>query len=253
MSVEVVSESGHRAVSRALQVLEAAAIADDGVTLAGLAIALDAPKSSLHPVVKALVHRGYLDLRNARYHLGPAVTALSHVSQPAVVLAAQDAMAELNHRFNETVMLGTMVGDTLVYLDVVESSQAVRYSPPRVRQHFERPSSIMKLYLADLEPPAFDRYLTDRIHDPEFATRLRAEVDHARTHGIAYNRGDTFEDLSAVAARISSRDGLVAALSIGGPSTRVAPRFDELAAAVLAGATQVSARLSAAIGPGHGH
>jgi len=233
---------GHRSVGRALEALELAVAADGGLALGDIATQIGAPKSSLHPLLRALVHRGYLSYEDNRYHVGPSVIALAAASQPSLVTLARPLREELRERFDETVMLGSMVGDTLVYLHVEESHQAVRYSPPRVRPPTENPSSIGKLYLAQLNDPAVEAYLeTEAPADRREV--LRQEIDEARRTGIAYNHGETFGDLTAVASRITVGRSLLACLAIGGPSTRLDPQSEKIAAALLEASGKIASDL----------
>jgi DNA-binding IclR family transcriptional regulator len=229
---------GHRAVSRALHALEIAVASEDGVTLGQLADALGAAKSSLHPLLKALVFRGYLTYEHTRFRGGPSIGALAAVDSPAIVPVARPFMEELKRQFNETVMLGSVVGDRLIYLHSVESDQVVRYSPPKVRPPSEFPSSIEKLYLAQLDGESLDRYLAEHVPQEKWH-KLRADVAEARATGLAFNRGDTFPDLSAVAARIVVGHDIVACLAIGGPSRRIDSRSAEIAIAILDTATNI--------------
>lgn len=233
---------GHRTVSRALHALEIAVASEDGVTLGELADQVGAAKSSLHPLLKALVFRGYLTYADTRYRTGPSISALSAADRPSIVSVARPFMEDLLRQFNETVMLGSMVGDTLVYLHTAESWQPVRYVPPRVRPPSYWPSSIGKLYLAQLDAGDFERYIAEHIR-PEQRDTLRAEVGEARITGVAFNHGDTVPDLSAVAARIVVGHDIVACLAVAGPSRRIDGRSAEIAAATLEVATGIGTLL----------
>ena len=234
---------GHRAVARALQALEIVAAAERGLTLGELAEHIGAAKSSLHPLLKTLVIRGYLTYDDSRYQSGPTIGTLANPDNPSVVAVARPFMDELLRQFDETVMLGSMVGETLVYLHSVESNQLVRYSPPRVRPPTEYPPSITKLYLADLDDAALRNRLEATIR-PELRERLLEEVREARKTGVACNRGDTFPDLSAVAARIRTDRGIVACLAIGGPTRRIDNRWDEITTATKKAATRIGELLN---------
>jgi DNA-binding IclR family transcriptional regulator len=230
---------GHRAVSRALHALEIAVASEDGVTLGQLADEVGAAKSSLHPLLKALVFRGYLTYEGTRFRSGPSIGALAAADNPSIVTVARPFMEELQRQFNETVMLGRVVGERLIYLHSVESDQLVRYSPPRVRPPSDYPSSIEKLYLAQLDDKGLERYLAEHIR-PEKRDALCADVAEARNTGVAFNHGDTFPDLSAVAARIVAGHDMVACLAIGGPSRRIDSRSAEIANATLEAAINIS-------------
>lgn len=234
----------HRTVTRVAAILEAAAAAPDGLRLGTLRELLNAPKSSVHGLVKGLVAVGYLAERDGRYTLGPAMTTVAAAARPTVVDMARAPMEKLHRQFDETVMLGSMTGETLVYLDTIESTQAIRYSPPKVRRHFENPSSMMKLHLAERTPEQLDDYLLARISVPQRRKELSAELAAVRERGVAFNRGDTFPDLSAAAIGLTERGKLVACIAVGGPSPRVNPLLDEIAAALSEAAAEISQHLT---------
>ncbi|EID77025.1 MULTISPECIES: IclR family transcriptional regulator [Rhodococcus] len=229
---------GHRAVLRALHALEIAVASEEGVALGEIADQLEAAKSSVHPLLKALVSRGYLTYEGMRYRAGPSVGALAGVDYPSVVPIAQPFMDNLLLQFDETVMLGRVVGETLIYLHSLESHQPVRYSPPRFRPPSDHPSSIEKLYLTQLDREQLDQYIAEHIK-PDKREKLRAEIVEARRTGLAFNHGDTFPDLSAVAARIVVGHDVIACLAVGGPSRRIEGRSSEIAAATLEAATSI--------------
>jgi DNA-binding IclR family transcriptional regulator len=92
---------GHRAVSRALHALEIAVASEDGVTLRHLADEVGAAKSSLHPLLKALVFREYLTYEGTRFRSGPmaATASLGGARTPntaATTPALQSALARGN-------------------------------------------------------------------------------------------------------------------------------------------------------------
>lgn len=232
----------HRTVTRVATILEAVAAAPGGMRLGALTEALDAPKSSVHGLVKGLASIGYLSQRDGFYVLGPAVAGLVATGQPSMVDEARPGMESLHRRFDETVMLGSKVGDSIAYLATLESTQAVRYSPPRVRRHFENPSSMMKLYLAEWEPERLDEYLNAQVADQSRRAALVDEIAAVRLSGVAFNRGDTFRDLSAAAAGIRDHGGLVACLAIGGPSHRMDGQLEEMARLLTIAATEISER-----------
>ncbi|GAB3688132.1 helix-turn-helix domain-containing protein [Saccharopolyspora sp. ID03-671] len=235
---------GHRSVARALHALEITVASETGVTLGELAEHVGAAKSSLHPLLRALVFRGYLVHEDNRYRPGPAIDTLAMAQHPAVVPVARPFMEDLLQQFNETVMLGSVVGETLVYLHSLESTHVVRYSPPQVRPATDHPSSIRKLYLAQLDDADLEKYVAANICEDK-RERLLAEVREARTTGVAYNHGDTFPDLSAVAARITGDQGVLACLALGGPSRRIDARSDEITEALREATAGIETVLSA--------
>ena len=61
----------HRTVDRVTGILETVSLNPRGVTLAELATALDAAKSSVQELTNGLLARGYLVQEDGRFHLGP--------------------------------------------------------------------------------------------------------------------------------------------------------------------------------------
>jgi DNA-binding IclR family transcriptional regulator len=76
-------------------------------------------------------------------------------------------------------------------------------------------------------------------------TSLQATFPTIRDQGYAIAAGDLEEDFIAIGAPIRNHEGLVsAAISIGGPSTRLdSARIEELTALVTAAAARISKRL----------
>lgn len=233
----------HRTVSRITTILELVAAEPHGARLASLAAALDAPRSSIHGLVKGLLAVGYLREDDGGYVLGPAVSALLAPGRPALPALARPGMQRLQQQFDETVMLAVPVGDSVVYLDAVESSQLIRYSAPRRQRRPMYPTSTGKCLLAHATPQRRESYLRRHIANDRRRAQVRRELAAAREAAVAFNRGETLPDVSAVASIVLSAGKPVAALAIAGPTTRMEGKLDEAAAAVLAAARAIAREL----------
>jgi len=86
------------------------------------------PKSSVHRYLEVLVQEKFLerDVRAGTYRLGASFVTLASNEAQLVVLRARPYLERLRDRFDETVNLGTLSGDNIVYLDIIESPRAVR-------------------------------------------------------------------------------------------------------------------------------
>jgi len=233
----------HRTVSRVTAILELAA-ERPGVRLATLAAALDAPKSSVFGLVKGLVSTGYLIEEGGGYHLGPALGNLLTAERPNLADAARPSLEELRDTFGETAMLGTAVGESVVYVAAVESRQPIRYSAPlRVRRPLYPPSA-GKVLLASWPDRRRDAYLRSIIDDPAAFEHARQELGRVRADGVATNRGETLPDVSAAARPIVVHGRVVAAMAVAGPTTRISERLADIAEALVEATRTAASRLS---------
>jgi DNA-binding IclR family transcriptional regulator len=237
------ADKEHRTVSRVAAILESAAVTPDGVSLTDITRILGAPKSSIHGLLRGLVAVGYLVERNSRYVTAPGLPALLTASYvPSIEELARPVMTQLRDTFDESVMLGVLAADSIVYVDSVESRQPIRYSAPLRERRLLHPSSMGKLYLADLSGAQLDLYIRGHHVDPERAETLRQDVEAVRSERVGYNREETFAGVTAAAAGIRDSDGvLVACISIAGPTIRMEPRLDSIAHAARDGADAISA------------
>lgn len=234
----------HRTVSRVTTILETVASDPHGVSLGLLAGALDAPKSSVHALVGGLVAKGYLREQDGGYVLGPAVTALLVPPRLPLAELARPVLEDLRERFDETVMLATLVGRSVVYVDAVESTQLIRYSPPLRRRRPIYPTSSGKALLAQLPPARREELLSEALGSRRQVTAALREIEAVAGSGLAFNRGETVPDISAVASPVETGGRSGASIAIAGPSSRMAERLEACGEAVAAAAAELGRRLA---------
>lgn len=233
----------HRTVSRVTTILELAADRS-GVRLAELAAALEAPRSSVHGLVKGLVATGYLREQHGTYRIGPAINALLGAAAPTIAETAGPAMQELHHRFDETVMLAALVGDSVVYTETIESTQPLRYSAPLRTRRPLHPTSSGKCFLAFGTESFRENHLAAHVPDEAERERLRAQLAEVAATGVAINRGETLLDQSGVGAPVFESGAVAATLAVAGPTTRLAEALGELAEATKAAADETTSGLA---------
>ena len=244
MSVSTARE--HRTVSRVTTILERVSAARTGVRLAKLAAALDAPRSSVHGLVKGLVATGYLREEDGAYVLGPAVGALLMAAPPTLDVAARPEMERLHRQFDETVMLASPVGDSIVYTDTIESTRLIRYSAPLHTRRPLYPTSAGKCILAFAPTRMRENYLTTHILEPDRRELVRRELTEIAVAGVAANRGETEPDDTGVGSPILIGDQVAAVVCVSGPTARILERLDEIAVATRDAANEISERIRGA-------
>ncbi|MGV9869957.1 IclR family transcriptional regulator [Rhodococcus koreensis] len=226
--------SEHRTVSRVMTILEIVIASEPtGLRLADLADTLDAPKSTIHGLARGLVATGHLREHQGRYFQGPAVTMLALGGQ-RVPATFRHALERLSETWNETAILATIAGDSVINIDVVEPNQMIRASPPLHERRPMWPGSYGKVFVAHMSPRRRDIYLRRNFPDPIHQERILQELETIRDAGVAINRGDAVPDLYGVASpiRIGSPE-VTLAIGLAGPAARMKGRLDELARGVI--------------------
>lgn len=226
---------------------------------AEVAAALDAPRSSVHALLSALVETGLLQCRaRGRYRLGWRVVELSHTLEATVDVraCASSILRRLAHKYGETVHLAVLERYRVLYLDKVLGNHMINVSGARVGARLEpHCSAVGKVLLAQCTAEEIGRTIADRslrrltpstITDPTVLTR---ELRSVRRVGYAFDAGESVPDLHCAAAPIRDELGVViAAVSISVPAGRFVPAQTELTSAVIAAGNQISNAVAHSIG-----
>ena len=164
---------------------------------------------------------------------------------------ALPVLEELARATGESVNLGQRLGnEVLVVLDVA-SSQSLRFDQPPGTRVPIHTSAMGKCLLAwDVDPAASlqrlgdlagltDRTITDR-------DRLAAELHDVRARGWAINDEERITGVRALAVPVDDGAGhAVAAIAVQGPSLRLVPaRFDDVVRELQAAAVRLSPLLA---------
>jgi IclR family acetate operon transcriptional repressor len=253
--VERNTESGGslQSVNRAFRALELIAESGSlGVTELGRRLGVH--KATASRLVAALADRGMVerDPTSEKYRLGFGLIRLAGAAMASMdlVRVARPVLEELAERTRETVNLGVLSGNVVVYIDQVTGTRsivAVSWVGRRTPLHA---TSNGKVLLAGLEPEELDRVLqgplerctASTIADPK---KLRLQLEEIRVRGYASTVEELEEGLNAVAAPIRRADGrVVAALSVSGPAFRMRPvELPRLGHVTAESASAVSRRL----------
>ena len=188
------SIAGTRAIRRTCMVLrEVAGAPNSGASLQQLVTATKMPKSSVHRYLEVLVQEQFLerDSRAGTYRLGASFVTLASNESQLLVLRARPYLERLRDRFDETVNLGTLSGDNVVYLDIVESPRTVRLAARIGDRDMVHSTALGKAIAAGL-PENQLRSLLQRTGLPRrtanTATHISAfmkQLELVRRHGFA--------------------------------------------------------------------
>ena len=242
-------------VERALAILETFERERRPLSLKEIAEVCRIPASTCHSLVHTLLKRAYLyqsgrrkDLYPTRrlFDLGAAILAHDPVLQRLL-----PAMQALRDSTRETVILGKRQGDGVVYLEVLESPEVIRYSAQPGDAKPLHSTCIGKALLASLSPAGVAEILAR--NPPARITRntittvegLLADLDAGRARGCFVTQGENVPDVTAVAVPLWLNNELYG-LAIAGPAHRMDPQFSEVAAALVAAGAGLSEQAIAA-------
>lgn len=234
-----------RSISRLIALFERIADSQSGgMTLADLSIALDSPKSSLLNLLRPLVSGNYLAHENQRYFLGPEVFSFASrlLANSRFANLIGHYMEQLRDETRETVIFVSLdrTRDSALYVDVRESTQAIRYS---VRAGELRPlycTAAGLLLLAYQERSWREDYLarTDIMKMTERtvtdAAKLEQMMAEIRRVGHSFSSEQAIIGAGGVAAPIFGMNaGIVGALLIGAPAQRAEENRDALTRSIV--------------------
>ncbi len=218
-------------LGKAVRVLDVVASSERPLRFTDLLELVDQPRGTLHRQISNLISEGLLTQRGDFYYeLGPRLLKLAsrawsgnqfrHIAEPH--------LAALHEATGETVHLGVLADDEIIYLDKVESRSAVRMHSQVGKASPVYCTGVGKAALSRL-PEVRLVQIAHKISYQKFtpttladANALMAEIADIRRNGLAFDREEHELGISCVAAPISSIDGsLVAGISVTAPSYKV--------------------------------
>jgi IclR family transcriptional regulator, KDG regulon repressor len=220
-----------KSLERALDVVETLSHHPEGVTVTALAAQMLLPKSSVFRVLNTLRARGYVrqDAVTERYWLGVRFLALARsvAEESDLRNVAASYLMELQSATGETVHLAVPVGNSMVYIDKVESKRSVRLASRIGDLASLHSTALGKAYLAALPPEerraVVSRLPLERRTDRTVVARdeLLTQLDRCARQGFAVDDVENEEGVRCVGAAVFDRRGdPVAAISISAPESR---------------------------------
>lgn len=246
---------------KAFHLLESLAETADGRGLAELAGRVGLPKPTAHRLLATLSGLGYARRSGpGRYRLGEKVFELACGGGAGRLAEAGGPVArKLHARTGETVNLGVLRGERVVYLLVLESRHPLRrVVAPQESDPFHC-TALGRALAAHLEPERLERLLAEAKFERRTPftlldrARLRRILRRVRQRGYAVERDETDVGVLCVGAPILAAGRAVAALSVSAPSARIdGKRMRVLVRAVRTAALELGAALGERSRWGHG-
>lgn len=246
-----------RTLLRGLAVIEALADHHGGMGLTELAEAAALDKGTASRLLFTLAEAGWV----RREEDGRTYRLTTKVLHIAVVVAGQTDLrslarphlSRLRDLAQETVHLGVVEDDRVVYVEKLEpSGQTIRLVTAVGQSMPVHSTALGKAILGWMEPTGRDELIArldltaqtaKTITDPE---ALRGELARVVERGYAIDDGENMDTSTCVAAPLLGPDGRpVGAISISSPTFRIAERVPDLGRLVRDTAAAVSVDLGA--------
>jgi|SRR5208283_726452 len=190
-------------------------------------------KSTTHGLVATLEIMGCIrqDQTTGKYALGLKLfelgqAVLSHMDIRAI---AMPHLVHLARKYEETVHLAVLSHDEVVYIDKVDSPRSIRHISQVGGRNPAYCTGVGKVLLAGLSDQKlqkllkkikFRQYTPNTISDMNL---LKKHLRKVRKDGYALDQEEIEVGLSCVAAPIKNyRDNVIAAISLAGPTSRIA-------------------------------
>ena len=120
----------HRPTKRVLDILELLSNSEEGMTLTELAKALNAPKSSIMPLVHTMTARNFIYMQKdtLRYRIGVATysVGVAYNNRKTSLQFIQQEMNNITALSNETCQLGIQSRNMVLYIAKKDSPQPIR-------------------------------------------------------------------------------------------------------------------------------
>jgi IclR family transcriptional regulator, acetate operon repressor len=216
-----------RSVARVCSLLNLLQESVDGVTLVDVAKATDLPKSSAFRYLWTLEAHRYVerDSNTGLYRLGLGFVGMQSRHLEMLRERTHPWLEKLRDMLGETANLGMLDGDSVIYLDIVESRRSVRLAASRGSHDPLHSTSLGKAIAAHLDEKRVRELLAQAgmpQRTPNTITKVDdylAELVRVRRLGYAVDDGENEVDGRCVAVPILGTR-LPAGLSVSAPAAR---------------------------------
>lgn len=230
MSKKLESNQLVQSVDRALAILETVASAKDSLGLSEIGNIVGLHKSTIYRLINTLEHRGYItkDAKANKYKIGIKLFELGNlaINKLEIRKEVHPLLEELMDKTKETVHLGVLDDNQIIYIDKVQSMQTIMYSKIGLRAPVHC-TGLGKAILAFcpeeiiekiIKESKLKRYTENTITDPEI---FKQHLEKIRNQGYAIDNMEHEENIRCISAPIFSNKGeVIAAFSITGPTIR---------------------------------
>jgi DNA-binding IclR family transcriptional regulator len=211
------------------------------------------PKNSVFRITRTMLSHGYLEEDNKRFLISPKFFSLAYRSlrKRNLFIQGHEVMLYLREETNETVLLGSLYGNSITVLEVLPSFQFIRLQVEpghNVELHASAPGKAILAFLPENKQEELMNHMSfKRFTDTTIPTKnvMREQIKIIRAKGYAVDEGEELPDIHCIASPIFDyHNQAIASVWISGPAYRIGrEKFDNLGKVVFESAMKISKRL----------
>lgn len=244
-------EKNVQSIDRALDIIEAVAVEQEGLTLTEIADCVSLHKSTVYRLLSTLMKRGYIDKTHDNHYkigLKPIEVVSYYINNLELQTEARPYVAQITAQLGLTSHLGVLDGDKVVYIEKMDVISSVKlYSQIGLRMHAYC-SSLGKCLLSNYSKPQLEQIMAENgfiQFTPNTIITIEAlheEIAKIRKQGWAIDDEEYEIGHRCIGAPIYDyRGDIIAAISASGDKYLLTDdRIEEVAAYVKKMALEIS-------------
>ncbi len=223
------ANKNHRATGRILDVLELVSESLDGYTLTEICEEINAPKSSMSPILHTLLEREFLalDKNTKKYYIGKMSFQMgsSYLDNFNIMDEIQKEMQNIVNVCEETSHFGTLVDGDVFYLKKIDSPKSIRMMSNVGKKIPAYGTALGKSLLIDYTLSDLKRVYPDGLKALTDSTitdfkKLEEQLKKARIQGFTYEIEESNQHIRCISIPIKKGEKVIAGLSVAIPIFR---------------------------------
>lgn len=223
-----------KVLAKAFAVIEVLGQKRDGVRLSDLSRIVEQPKATVFRIVYTLSCLGYVEQSrvSGTYQLsGKAWWFWREEVRETIRRVARPHLGRLLNQFEQTVNLGLLDRDRVLYIEVLEGLKSIRMAATANTYAPLHCTAIGKALLASLRPEEAEEIMS-KLSLSKLTSKtitsipaLRKQLQDVRSQGYAVDNEETERGARCVASVLFDSEGTpIAAISVSGPITHVSTK-----------------------------
>lgn len=226
------TSNNSRSIERGLLILGVLAQCGGEITLLELSNRVELNQSTVYRILSTFKKFNYVEQNksNNKYRIGPAVLALSSGYLRSV--NARDAVIQiltgLRDFCGETIHYAVRSGNELIYVEKIQGLHPIGLIATTMGERAPLHCTAVGKSLLAWLPAKLKQQI---VNNYDFVRKTPAtivspeaflqELEEVKKRGYALNREEAEEGVSAIAAPVFNQQGVIGAISVTGPSSRI--------------------------------